>query len=1284
VGGKTATSTQQVSVPPEVLAQYNSVNSRANNVANTPFQQYGGEFVAPINATQNAGIAGTNTYANTAQPYFGAATDQINSSQSAVNPINQAAISGTEASSAPLTGDQINQYLSPYLSTVLGSTSALIGQQNEQAQAGQLGDAIRSGAFGGDRTGIAAANLNQQQNLASANILSGIANQGYQSALSTAQGQQQIGLAGANQLAQIGSTAYGEGANTANTLANLGTGAQSAGLAGANAQIQAGTVQQQTQQAQDTAQYQQFLQQQSYPFQVAQFLANIAEGTGALSGSTTTTQQPGGFFSDERLKEDMEPIGKTFDGQPIYRYKMAGDSRERIGLSAQEVEKKHPDAVGLAGGFKWVDYGRATDAAANRAHFYEGGVVPFPRKRFADGGGLDGVLEAQQRMYAPQSGGGQRNIPSQGTSHQLAVAPGVPAPPPSGESKVSQTIGLGKDAYSAYKYFNKPTPGATGAQPMAGSSYGGLSPAGAQPSGAISYGAGSPSAAAGASPASGLAGSAGTQSSSIAPLISELPAGSSGSGLANFGADTTASTVAPAATGAATDAAAAGATDAAASAATGAAAGAGAEAAAGAATGAVAAGAADAAATEAAALAAEYAATYAAMAAVAAKRGGRIKRPGLAAGGSPYVDPYADPDGGLVIPDQEVSGAHLQSPGALVKQPTGLQTAMKMGDINQAPTMMGAVFSNTAAARGGLIGHHHHYDEGGYVPNDDPETVTVNSPEESAAPSEPEKSTGVAGGSKDHWWKHSENIIPILSGLAAMGTAKTRSPGVALAEGLGAGTQSYLSTRASQAKTEEVRQKAKGEDISNQLAALKLKTAQQNLGDQGAPNTPTADTPYSVSPMPTTQGAADAADKMDAWARGNFGPPTQYTPKEQQDIKQGYNAAFATGDDSFLKRAQAAREQRIANETQQRQQFARHTAASLYAKATDPASTQDQRDSAQIAYNAVFQHTGHKIGDAEGQRIVAETGAPTIGVAAQGANPAQRQAAYSEAMDPVTLGNGLPGFRYQLAGKSSPEEYVASKTGVAQQGQPGAPTSAAPRRTPVSAAPPRSAAAPAQATPAASTGDKYLDSALSDTSYRQAPLPRVTDQLNREAAQKQQAINIANRSALLKESEAATNAGSTAMQYLKAAKSIMDSKGATVGAYGGLLTSASRWMGGGPQSTNYQELAKYLGNAAAQQAQANFPNATQSEVHMQFNELSPNVQMDDSTIKKLLNTNIRSTDYALKSANRVKSYLDSGNDPQNFSKWNQKYYDREKVVNSQTATGPNGEKLYLVNGKWVP
>jgi len=347
-----------------------------------------------------------------------------------------------------LTGQQIDQYLSPYLNDVMGSTSKLLGQQNEQAQSGQLGNAIRSVHLVETARVL---RLRISINRISWPVptfcrASPIKVTSPRSV--PAQGQQQIGLAGAKQLADIGSTAYGEGANTASEMGALGSGAQSAGLQGAQAQIATGTVQQQTQQAQDTAQYQQFLQQQSYPFQTAQFLANIAEGTGALSGSTTTTTQPGGFFSDERLKEDMEPIGKTFDGQPIYRYKMKGDPRERIGLSAQQVEKKHPEAVGLAGGYKWVDYGQATEEAANRSHFYEGGVVPFRRQRYADGGspgGLDSVLEAQRNMYAPhQDGSGQRNI------HRLARAiswrspKGRPRPRHRAQAKLARASGSGR------------------------------------------------------------------------------------------------------------------------------------------------------------------------------------------------------------------------------------------------------------------------------------------------------------------------------------------------------------------------------------------------------------------------------------------------------------------------------------------------------------------------------------------------------------------------------------------------------------------------------------------------------------------------------------------------------------------------------------------------------------------------------------------------------------------------------------------------------------------------
>ncbi len=66
-------------------------------------------------------------------------------------------------------------------------------------------------------------------------------------------------------------------------------------------------------------------------------------------------------LSDRREKTDIDRIGQTEDGQNVYEYAYKRDpSRTRqIGLMAQEVEKRNPDAVINAGGRKFVDYGKA-------------------------------------------------------------------------------------------------------------------------------------------------------------------------------------------------------------------------------------------------------------------------------------------------------------------------------------------------------------------------------------------------------------------------------------------------------------------------------------------------------------------------------------------------------------------------------------------------------------------------------------------------------------------------------------------------------------------------------------------------------------------------------------------------------------------------------------------------------------------------------------------------------------------------------------------------------------
>jgi hypothetical protein len=70
--------------------------------------------------------------------------------------------------------------------------------------------------------------------------------------------------------------------------------------------------------------------------------------------------QAASLFSDERLKEDIKPVGELNDGQTVYSYRYKGEPATHIGLLAQEVEQVHPEAVSThPSGFKMVDYKKA-------------------------------------------------------------------------------------------------------------------------------------------------------------------------------------------------------------------------------------------------------------------------------------------------------------------------------------------------------------------------------------------------------------------------------------------------------------------------------------------------------------------------------------------------------------------------------------------------------------------------------------------------------------------------------------------------------------------------------------------------------------------------------------------------------------------------------------------------------------------------------------------------------------------------------------------------------------
>jgi hypothetical protein len=149
---------------------------------------------------------------------------------------------------------------------------------------------------------------------------------------------------------------------------------------------------------------------------------------------------------------------------------MKGDPRTRIGLMAQEVEDKHPKAVGLAGGFKTVDYEKATSKAANEGHFYTGGVVPM-RAAKAYGGGMDpdyaSILQQQQAMYQGLGGGmttsgsprgGKANVPAPtGSPSSLQPVHSVAPQQQTGLQNLNSLVGLANNANSLYNAVSGPS-----------------------------------------------------------------------------------------------------------------------------------------------------------------------------------------------------------------------------------------------------------------------------------------------------------------------------------------------------------------------------------------------------------------------------------------------------------------------------------------------------------------------------------------------------------------------------------------------------------------------------------------------------------------------------------------------------------------------------------------------------------------------------------------------------------------------------------------------------------
>jgi len=188
------------------------------------------------------------------------------------------------------------QFMNPFMEDVIQKQYQDIADQG-QIQQNQLGaGAVRSGAFGGSRQGIAegeiAANVLDQQARTGAQLRSA----GFQQAQNLAQQQAQQQLRQAQLTGQLGQTtgALGQTVGQLGTAtAGLGQLGQQMGVQDVNTLLGVGGLQQQQGQKQLDVNRANALAQQALPYQQIGFMSDIFRGVPALQQTYSTRTEPG-------------------------------------------------------------------------------------------------------------------------------------------------------------------------------------------------------------------------------------------------------------------------------------------------------------------------------------------------------------------------------------------------------------------------------------------------------------------------------------------------------------------------------------------------------------------------------------------------------------------------------------------------------------------------------------------------------------------------------------------------------------------------------------------------------------------------------------------------------------------------------------------------------------------------------------------------------------------------------------------------------------------------------
>ncbi len=269
------TSTSQTTIPEYAKPYAESMLGKAEALTGSEYQTYGGQRMATSTPEQQAA---RQNVAGMQQPgQFAAGTGLA-----AAGGLNALGAGQTYMQMATDPGAQ-QAFMSPYMQNVVDLQKQEAIRDAQKGMLAQNLGAARQGTYGGARQLLAGTERerNLQQNLA--NIQASGAQKAYEDAMRGMQFGTTAGIQGAQAASQAGAT-----------LGQLGIGQQQAGIDLAKAQEAFGAMGQAEQQKALDLQYQDFLQQQQYPYKQLGFMSDILRGSAnlAATGGKTVYEAP--------------------------------------------------------------------------------------------------------------------------------------------------------------------------------------------------------------------------------------------------------------------------------------------------------------------------------------------------------------------------------------------------------------------------------------------------------------------------------------------------------------------------------------------------------------------------------------------------------------------------------------------------------------------------------------------------------------------------------------------------------------------------------------------------------------------------------------------------------------------------------------------------------------------------------------------------------------------------------------------------------------------------------